>query len=114
MGISNVVSHQFWFSWFMNGVHKQVGQVQKLDKKVLHVADKILEEQWSRATTTNQKKRVAEMGVWFVGGFCTGLQGEEMLNIELAGTANNVGEKNESMRQYCELERTERFVNEDG
>jgi hypothetical protein len=30
------------------------------------------------------------MGAWFIGGFCTGLRGEEMLLIELAGTANSL------------------------
>jgi hypothetical protein len=94
MWISNVVSHQFWFSRFMTGIHKRVGQVRKPDKEmtieVLHAADAILEEQWSGARTIGQKKRIAEMGTWFSGGFCTGLRGEEMLNIELAGTANSL------------------------
>jgi hypothetical protein len=94
MWISNVVSHQFWFSRFMNGIHKGVGQIQKPDKemsiKVLHATDKILEDEWNTAWTPLQKKQIAEMGAWFVGGFCTGLRGEEMVNIELAGTANSV------------------------
>jgi hypothetical protein len=37
-----------------------------------------------------QKKRIAEMGTWFVGGFCTGLRGKEMLTIKLAGRANSL------------------------
>jgi hypothetical protein len=92
MWILNVVSHQFWFSRFMNGIHKQVGQVQKPNKEmsinVLHAADAILEEQWSGAWTIKQKRRITEMGTWFSTGFCTRLQGEEMLHIKLAGTAN--------------------------
>jgi hypothetical protein len=79
MWISNVKSHQFWFSWFMTGIHKHVGQVRKPDKEllidVLHAADKILEEQWLSAQSPAQKKRIAAMGSWFVGGFCTGLRG---------------------------------------
>lgn len=94
MWISNVVSHQFWFSRFMSGIHKRVGQVRKPDKEmtieILHGADAILEEQWSGARTISKKKRIAEMGTWFSAGFCTGLRGEEMLNIELAGTANSI------------------------
>jgi hypothetical protein len=35
-------------------------------------------------------RRVAEMGTWFCGGFCTGLRGEEMVRIEFADTANSV------------------------
>jgi hypothetical protein len=78
----------------MTGIHKRVGQVQKPDKDLLidelHATDKILEEQWSAACTPALKKKVAEMGTWFVGGFCMGLRGEEMLQIELAGTASSL------------------------
>jgi hypothetical protein len=60
MWISDVKSHQFWFSRFMAGIHKRVGQVRKQDKEihidVLHAADKILEEQWSGVRTNAQKK----------------------------------------------------------
>jgi hypothetical protein len=34
MWISNVVSHQFWFSRFMTGIHMRVGQVRKPDKEM--------------------------------------------------------------------------------
>jgi hypothetical protein len=80
MWISNAVSHQFWFSRFMTGIHKRVGQIRKADKEmsieVLHAVDHILEDQWTGAGSESKKKRIAEMGVWFVGGFCTGLRGE--------------------------------------
>jgi hypothetical protein len=104
MWISNVVSHQFWFSRFMSGIHKRVGQVRKQDKEmsieVLHSADGILEEQWASARTIGQKKRIAEMGTWFVGGFCTGLRGEEMLTIELAGTANSLSHLSDEVNPH--------------
>jgi hypothetical protein len=83
MWISNAVSHQFWFSRFMAGIHKRVGQVRKADKEmmieVVHAVDHILEDQWKNALTTTKKNRIAEMGVWFVGGVCTGLRHEEMV-----------------------------------
>jgi hypothetical protein len=67
MWISNVVSHQFWSSRFMGGIHKRVGQVRKPDKElsieVLHSTDR----------SSNSRKR-----------------GEEMMHIELAGTVNSV------------------------
>jgi hypothetical protein len=104
MWISSVVSHQFWFSRFMTGIHKRVGQVRKADKEmsieVLHAVDQILEDQWASASSLSQKKRIAEMGVWFVGGFCTGLRGEEMVRIELAGTANNVRHLNDAVNAH--------------
>jgi hypothetical protein len=82
MWISNAVTHQFWFSRFMAGIHKRVGQVRKADKEmsieVLHAVDRILEDQWTSAQAApSQRKSIAEMGAWFVGGFCTGLRGEE-------------------------------------
>jgi hypothetical protein len=92
--ISNAKSHHFWFSHFMTGVHKWVGQVRKPDKEltinVLHATDKILEDQWAGVQALDQKKRIVEMGTWFVAGFYTGLHGEETLLIELAGTANSL------------------------
>jgi hypothetical protein len=94
MFITQVVTHKFWYSRFMMGVHKRHGQVRKPDKEltvdVFHALDKILENEWLNAVTAEQKKRIAEMGAWFLGGFCTGLRGEEMLLIELAGTANSM------------------------
>ena len=66
MWISNVVSHQFWFSRFMGGIHKRVGQIRKPDKemsiKVLHATNWILEDKWSSSRTAIQRKRISEMG----------------------------------------------------
>lgn len=89
--ISNVVTHSFWFSRFMEGLHKRVGEVRHQDEpitiEVLKTIETLLEEEWLQATTTKEKLKIAEMGVWFIVGFCSGLRGEEMLLIELAGTA---------------------------
>jgi hypothetical protein len=105
MWISNAVTHQFWFSRFMAGIHKRVGQVRKADKEmsieVLHTVDRILEDQWiSVQAAPSQRKRIAEMGAWFVGGFCTGLRGEEMVQIELAGTANSVKHMDDAVNAH--------------
>jgi hypothetical protein len=94
MFISESVTHKFWFSRFMAGVHKRVGQVRKPDRvltiDIIHAVDRILETEWENAERSDERKRIAEMGTWFLGGFCTGLRGEEMLLIELAGTANSL------------------------
>jgi hypothetical protein len=77
----------------MLGVHKRVGQIRKPDKEVIeviHAADRILEAEWNQAKSAVHKKKVAEMGAWMIGGFCTGLRGEEVLLIELAGTASSL------------------------
>jgi hypothetical protein len=94
MFISGVVTHKFWFSRFMSGVHKRVGQVRKPDRvltiDIIHAVDRILESEWENSKRGDERKRIAEMGAWFIGGFCTGLRGEEKLLIELAGTAKSL------------------------
>jgi hypothetical protein len=92
--VSSVVTHSFWFSRFMSGLHKRVGEVRQQDEpvtiEVLREVGKILEGEWRRASDTAEKRRVAEIGVWFVAGFCTGLRGEEKPLIEFAGTAKSL------------------------
>jgi hypothetical protein len=81
MFITGVMTHKFWYSRFMLGVHKCVGQIRKPDKEVtidvIHAADRILEAEWIQATSVVHKKQVTEMGTWIIGSFCTGLRGEE-------------------------------------
>ena len=78
----------------MLGVHKRVGTVRRPDKdlpiEVIHAIDLILEQEWLKCIRAQDRKRVAERGAWFLGGFCTGLRGEEMPLIKLAGTANSL------------------------
>jgi hypothetical protein len=92
--ISRVPTHSFWFSRFISGIHKRVGGIRRQDEpigiEVLHCINKILESEWQRGPGKAEKKRIAEMGIWVIGGFCTGLRGEEMLQIELAGTVNSL------------------------
>jgi hypothetical protein len=91
----------------MLGVHKRVGQIRKPDKKVtidvIHAANRILEAEWNQATCVVHKKKVAEMGAWIIGGFCTGLRGEEMLLIELAGTANSLCNMNKAKNAHFQF-----------
>jgi hypothetical protein len=92
--ISRVSTHQFWYSRFMHGVHKRVGDVRKPDEiitiDVLHAIDIILEGEWKAAQTPETKQRVCELGAWMMGGFCTGLRGEEMLLIYKFGTVTSI------------------------
>jgi hypothetical protein len=99
MWISKVPTHSFWFSRFMNGVHKRVGEIKRQDEPitidVLHSIESILETEWRRTNDPISRKRTAEMGAWLIGGFCTGMRGEEMLLIEYAGTAKSVEKLND-------------------
>jgi hypothetical protein len=56
----------------------------------MYVIDQDLETEWKNARRADERKRIAEMGAWFIGGFCTGLRGEDMLLIELAGMSNSL------------------------
>jgi hypothetical protein len=92
--ISKVPTHTFWFHRFMVGIHKRVGEIRRQDEAlsidVLHAVDRILEARWRATSDVLVHRRLAEMGTWFYGGFCTGLRGEEMVRIECAGMANSV------------------------
>ena len=92
--ISSVVTHSFWFSRFMEGIHKRVGEHVKQDEPitidVLHALEAILERDWKTSSSPKESRRIAEMGAWFIAGFVAGLRGEEMLLIERAGTTNSL------------------------
>jgi len=91
--ISRVPTHTFWFTRFMEGLHKRVGEVVKpkwpVPIEVMKEIDEMLNKLWEEAEP-HKRKKIAEMGLWFLGGFCTGLRGEEMLMIELAGTTKSI------------------------
>jgi hypothetical protein len=96
--ISSVPTHSFWFSRFMTGFHKRVGDLKKQDKAmtidVILEVGKLLQSEWNRLgrwdTNLVGAKRIAEMGVWFIVGFCLGFRGEEMSLIEEAGTRKSL------------------------
>lgn len=94
--ISKVPTHSFWFATrFMVGIKRRDGEVLKQDCplpiEVLHTIDNIMMEmQWKLAKNHRVKIKCTEMGTWFVVGFCSGLRGEEMMLIELPGTANSL------------------------
>ena len=96
--ISSSPTHQFFFSRFMTGVHKRVGEMVKRDEPItielMKAIDSYLDSEWNkamaepRATRDYSKLRsIAMMGLWFIGGYCGGLRGEEMVLLELEGTA---------------------------
>jgi hypothetical protein len=91
--ISKVPTHSFWFHRFMVGIHKRVGEIRRQDEAltidVLHEVDRILEARRRSTTDRKIRRRVSEMGTWYLGGFCTGLRGEEMVRIEFSGTAKS-------------------------
>ena len=106
--VSKVPTHTFWFTRFMEGLHRRVGEVVKPDWpvtiEVMKHIDTMLEEQWDAAADDYvARKRIAEMAVWFLAGFCTGLRGEEMLMVELAGTTKSTRHLNDAVKPFFEL-----------
>ena len=93
--ITSSVTHKFWFNRFMEGVHKRVGEIKRQDEAITIEAVKAiqvkLELEWHRREnqSLDKKRKLAEMGVWFIVGFCCGLRGEEMMLVETAGTRNS-------------------------
>jgi hypothetical protein len=105
MWFSQVVTHSFWFSRFMAGLHKRVGEIKKRDEAitidVVHAIEDILNSEWRKRDNPKVKRRIAEMGVWFiVGGFWVGLRGKEMLLIEFAGTSNSLKHMNDPLPHF--------------
>ena len=99
--ISSCPTHQFFFARFMEGIHRRVGETVKRDEPIgielLKAIMTHLEEQWDRESALQLAKPrqerdltklrvIAMLGLWFCGGFCTGMRGEEMPLIELEGT----------------------------
>jgi hypothetical protein len=68
--ISDVPTHSFWFTRFMTGFHRRIGDLKKQDKAisidVVLEADKILETEWRKLDDWKNNllaaKRIAEMG----------------------------------------------------
>ncbi len=93
--ISAVDTHKFFFHRYMTGIHKRVGEEIRRDEPisigVLKAIHRILDQRWhteinSPKPRENVLQGIALRGLWFLGGFCTGLRGEEMPLIEFAGT----------------------------
>jgi hypothetical protein len=104
MWITQVVTHSFWFSRFMSGLHKRVGEIKKRDKAIsidaVHAIEDVLHSEWRKMDDPKVKQRIAEMGVWIIGAFCVRLRGEEMLLIEFAGTSNSLKHMNDSLPHF--------------
>lgn len=64
--ILDSLTHKFWFSRFMTGMHKQAGHICKPNKEVtidfIHAINWVLELEWQNAQRTDERKRIVEMG----------------------------------------------------
>ena len=80
----------------MVGIHKLVDEVRRQDQaftiEVMHKMKLLQEVEWNRVDygALKDKRRLAEIGVWFIVGFCCGICGEELMLIKLAGIQNSL------------------------
>ncbi len=93
--VTGVDTHKFFFSRFMNGIHRRVGEEVRRDEPVtigvMKEIQRTLEERWATETRMVRPSkarliRLALTGYWFVVGFCTAVRGEENGLIEFKGT----------------------------
>jgi hypothetical protein len=91
--VTKAATQKFWFARFMEGLHKRVGEIRMPDKilriEEIHAIHRVLEREFAHAKTRLDRKRISEIGTWIIGGICTGLRGEEMLLVDLFGTAKS-------------------------
>jgi hypothetical protein len=94
--VTQVPTQKFWFARFMEGLHKRVREIRMPDKiltiEEVHVIDQMMEREWKHASARPDKNRISEMAPWISGGVCMGLRGEEMLLIDLYGTAKSMSQ----------------------
>jgi hypothetical protein len=92
--VTGAPTQKFWFARFMEGLHKRVGYIRMPDRilaiEEVHAIDRMIKRKWKHARTKVDQNRISKMGAWLSGGVCTGLRGEEMLLIDLYGTAKSV------------------------
>mgnify|MGYP007080209174 CR=1 FL=1 len=97
--ISKAPTFGFFFSRFMNGIHKRVGETvirdEPLTIDMMQHIDEHLHNKWRSAHEQEPRDlmkllKVARQGMWCLGGFCSALRGEEMIMMELAGTRASV------------------------
>lgn len=52
--------------------------------EVMHAIETTLKFKWNATRSKGKKKRVTEMGVWFVVGFCSSPRGDQSPLVESA------------------------------
>ena len=92
--MSSSATHTNWFSRFMTGLKRRTGQVIRQDKaisiQVLKAVMTHLEDRWATSQSREERLELSRSGAWFSIGFCIGLRGEEMLQIERAATLHSL------------------------
>lgn len=83
-------SESAWHRFFMQGYHARVGERRKQDMAIsleqMIEIQNMLEERWREAVRLNdceQKRRVGEIGTFFLAGYCGSMRGFEVPKIVL-------------------------------
>lgn len=105
--ISSVSTHSFWFTRFMGGNHKRVGQLKMQDEPILIDTMKGLQQMWEdlwwETAEIETRRTIVMQACWFLVGFCCGLRGEEMLLILKEATLNSFREDDGRIKAHFEV-----------
>lgn len=90
-------SESEWLRMFMQGYHARVGERRKQDMAIsidqMVAIQSLIEERWREAERlgdAEQKRKVAEIGTFFLAGYCGSLRGFEVPKIVLSELKNQM------------------------
>jgi hypothetical protein len=87
--VTDCPTYGYWFSRFMRGVHKRMGEEVRSDYalsvQVLHKILGNLNVRWAEATSIPRRKEIVEIALFLVFTFCLGLRGKEVVKMDIAG-----------------------------
>jgi hypothetical protein len=90
-GFANTSVYSLWFDRFIVGCHVQMGddtrQYRAFSIELILAMQKLLEEDLLKSQTMEAMLNVSLHGIFFIGGFCGGLRGDEMPLLGLDATA---------------------------
>ena len=87
--VTDCPTYGFWFSRFMRGVHKRMGEEVRSDYalsiQVFHMILGNLNTRWLEASAIPRRKEIVEIAFFLVTTFCLGLRGEEVVKLDISG-----------------------------
>lgn len=102
--ISEAPTQSYWFTRFMGGFHKRVGQTKRQDFPIQIITLKKLQDmweaEWDDQGTVRERLITSTEATWFLVGFCCGLRGEEMVQIEESGTRESMTNEHARLRHF--------------
>ncbi len=106
-----------WFSKFMKGMHKRMGDDVRPDRALSHEIlveiMKLVEKDWGEAPQHNKLKAALE-GAFYLIAYCLALRGEEVPLVELAGIRKHWAQARAHNKPHIVIALLGRFKHEIG